>query len=144
MKNKLWLLILAMCVGNLAGCAEKTKADGASVEQTESSIVKEEEEIKSEEVDNSESIATKKEEIVPVVSTDTKEEVVKQEDKIENPEGEVEHKSYVVQEGDWLTSIAREVCGDSKLVYEIYEMNQEAINNPDFIYPGQILILPNN
>ncbi|ONI48304.1 hypothetical protein AN643_02180 [Candidatus Epulonipiscioides saccharophilum] len=125
MKNKLLLLMLAVCIGNLGGCTEKPEADASSTENTES-------------------VATKKEEIVPGVSTDKIREAEKQEDKIEGPGDEVEHKSYIVKEGDWLMNIAREICGDSKLIYEIYEMNQETISNPDFIYPGQILILPNN
>ncbi len=122
--------MLAVCIWNLGGCTEKNEADAASTENTESSTIEDEVESKSE-VDNTEG---KKEERGSVVNTE----------KINQPQNEVEHKSYTVKEGDWLMNIAREVCGDSKLIYEIYEMNQETISNPDFIYPGQILILPNN
>jgi len=56
-----------------------------------------------------------------------------------NPDGE-----YVVRTGDSLWRIAGFdfIYNDNVRWPEIYRANQNQINNPDLIYPGQILVIP--
>ena len=51
---------------------------------------------------------------------------------------------YVVQEGDSLWRIAGfgNIYNDNIRWPEIYQANQNQINNPNLIFPGQILIIP--
>lgn len=48
---------------------------------------------------------------------------------------------YHVQRGDSLSRIAQRVFGDSKQWRRLYELNLDRINDPDKIYPGQVLKL---
>jgi len=47
---------------------------------------------------------------------------------------------YTVKQGDTLSKIARDVLGNMEFWPAIVELND--IKNPDLIYPGQQLILP--
>ena len=49
---------------------------------------------------------------------------------------------YVVQPGDSLSKIAKEVYGKVSAYVRIYEANQDIITNPNLIYPGQKLRIP--
>lgn len=49
---------------------------------------------------------------------------------------------YVVEQGDSLISIARNVLGDGTRWREIYELNKSQIANPDVLYVGLKLQLP--
>jgi len=49
---------------------------------------------------------------------------------------------YVVQSGDTLSKIAEQHLGDSGRWSEIFDVNKELIDNPDRIFPGQVLTLP--
>lgn len=51
-------------------------------------------------------------------------------------------KSYTVKKGDSLRRIAQEKLGDHNLWYEIWQLNKIIIVNPNLIFPGQVLILP--
>ena len=51
-------------------------------------------------------------------------------------------QSYTVEKGDSLSKIAQKVYGKASLWRQIYEANQDHINDPDLIYPGQVLRLP--
>lgn len=51
-------------------------------------------------------------------------------------------KRITVQEGEWIYDIARREYGNIFAWQKIYTANQEKISNPDLIYPGQELILP--
>ncbi len=51
-------------------------------------------------------------------------------------------KTYVVQPGDSLSKIAKNVLGDAKRWPEIFELNKDKIKDPNLIYPGQELRLP--
>lgn len=49
---------------------------------------------------------------------------------------------YTVESGDSLSSIAQEQLGDSSRWKEIYEANKDTIEDPNLIYVGQTLIIP--
>ena len=51
--------------------------------------------------------------------------------------------TYEVQAGDSLGSIAQDRYGDLERYRMIYEENRDRIVDPDRIYPGQKLVLPN-
>ncbi len=47
--------------------------------------------------------------------------------------------TYVIQEGDTLSGIAQQVCGDASLYDALAALNN--ISNPDLIYAGNTLIV---
>jgi hypothetical protein len=49
---------------------------------------------------------------------------------------------YVVKEGDWLMKIARQLYSDWRKWRTIYEANRGIIQNPNLIYPDQVLVIP--
>jgi nucleoid-associated protein YgaU len=64
----------------------------------------------------------------------------------ENPESrqaQRESRFYTVRSGDTLSKIAREFYGDANAYMRIFEANQPMLKNPDLIYPGQALRIPN-
>ncbi|WP_214630875.1 5'-nucleotidase C-terminal domain-containing protein [Paenibacillus agaridevorans] len=65
----------------------------------------------------------------------------------ESPDGEStipaeEVKTYTVTKGDTLYSIAKKTLNDGRRWKQIYELNKNTIKNPNFIYPGQVIVLP--
>lgn len=50
--------------------------------------------------------------------------------------------SYTVETGDYLKKIAKSVYGDSARWVDIYEANKATVKNPNIIYKGQVLVLP--
>jgi nucleoid-associated protein YgaU len=50
--------------------------------------------------------------------------------------------SYTVVSGDTLSKIARRYYGDATQWPRIFEANRDVLNNPDRIYPGQVLRIP--
>ena len=51
-------------------------------------------------------------------------------------------KVHEVQSGDTLSSIARQHYGDANAYTQIFEANRPMLADPDEIYPGQVLIIP--
>ena len=51
-------------------------------------------------------------------------------------------KVHEVQSGDTLSSIAREHYGDANAYNRIFEANRPMLSDPDEIYPGQVLLIP--
>lgn len=51
-------------------------------------------------------------------------------------------RTYTVERGDSLSAISKRIYGKSKYWKEIFEANRDTIENPDLIYPGQNLNLP--
>lgn len=47
-----------------------------------------------------------------------------------------------VKEGQWLYGIARDEYGSMYAWSKIYEANKDKISDPNIIYPGQELLLP--
>lgn len=50
--------------------------------------------------------------------------------------------TYVVQDGDTLSGIARNQLGDTGRWPEIFALNRSVVRHPDRIFPGQVLVLP--
>jgi len=49
---------------------------------------------------------------------------------------------YQVKSGDTLSKIAKEVYGDANSYNQIFEANRPMLSDPDKIYPGQVLRIP--
>jgi hypothetical protein len=56
--------------------------------------------------------------------------------------GKARERVYLVQPGDSLSKIAKEVYGDGRRWREIFEANKDKISSPSMIYPGQELRIP--
>ncbi|MBG6109960.1 nucleoid-associated protein YgaU [Flavobacterium sp. CG_9.10] len=56
---------------------------------------------------------------------------------------EPEAKYHTVVEGDWLSKIAKTYYGDANKFNVIFEANKPMLSDPDKIYPGQVLRIPN-
>lgn len=50
--------------------------------------------------------------------------------------------TYTVEKGDSLSAISKRVYGNAKYWKQIFEANRDSIENPDLIYPGQTINLP--
>jgi nucleoid-associated protein YgaU len=55
---------------------------------------------------------------------------------------EEKEKTYVVQPGDSLSKIAKELLGDAARWPEIFELNKDQIKDPNLIQVGQELRIP--
>ncbi len=62
----------------------------------------------------------------------------------ENPPGEPEHLTVTVQEGDTLWGLAEHHLQEPERWVEIFDSNQDIIQDPDLILPGWHLQVPNN
>jgi len=51
-------------------------------------------------------------------------------------------RTYVVEKGDTLSKIAKEMYGNANKYTVIFEANQPMLTHPDKIYPGQTLRIP--
>ena len=51
-------------------------------------------------------------------------------------------RTYTVESGDSLSKIAKETLGDAGAYQKIFQANTPMLKDPDDIYPGQVLILP--
>ena len=74
--------------------------------------------------------------VAPVVAVAKKEE----------PAPAVNPKSngtHVVQSGDTLWAIAKKYYGNGSQYTKIFNANKDKIKNPNLIYPGQVLTIPN-
>ena len=60
-----------------------------------------------------------------------------------NADSAPELTTYTVVKGDCLWNIAKKYLGDGRRYTEIYELNKDIIKNPNRIYVGQVLKMPN-
>jgi nucleoid-associated protein YgaU len=67
---------------------------------------------------------------------------VPQADGDSSPVGSVDTHTYVVVKGDSLSKIASGQYGSAQQWRRIYEANRDLIKDPDLIYPGQQLRIP--
>jgi nucleoid-associated protein YgaU len=51
-------------------------------------------------------------------------------------------RTYTVVKGDSLSRIAKHLYGKASDWHKIYEANKDTIKDPDLIYPGQTLTIP--
>jgi len=51
-------------------------------------------------------------------------------------------RSYTVEKGDSLSKIAKEQLGSANAWKQIFEANRDVLDDPDRIFPGQVLKLP--
>jgi nucleoid-associated protein YgaU len=58
------------------------------------------------------------------------------------PDAPNQLRTYEVKKGDSLSKIAKHVYGDAGKWKQIFEANGDQLSNPDKIYPGQVLIIP--
>ncbi len=69
--------------------------------------------------------------------------VAEVDDRMEVKSEEPESRFYTVKKGDYLSKIAKEVYGDASKYNVIFEANKPMLKDPDLIYPGQVLRIPN-
>ena len=50
--------------------------------------------------------------------------------------------TYTVEKGDSLSKIAKEQLGHASAWKQIFEANRDVLDDPDRIFPGQVLKLP--
>ena len=62
--------------------------------------------------------------------------------KVDSTEEIVGERTYTVESGDTLSKIAKEQLGRAGAWREIFEANRDTIENPDRIFPGQVIKLP--
>jgi nucleoid-associated protein YgaU len=67
-------------------------------------------------------------------------EVVEEAIQVAQPAAEA--RFYTVKRGDTLSAIAREMYGKASLYSRIFEANRPLLSDPDRIYPGQVLRIP--
>lgn len=51
-------------------------------------------------------------------------------------------QTYTIEKGDTLSKIAKEQLGNSSAWKQIFEANRDVIDDPDRIFPGQVIKLP--
>jgi nucleoid-associated protein YgaU len=68
--------------------------------------------------------------------------VAKVEEELQTPEPAVEPVFHTVVKGDTLWKIAEKTLGKGARYTEIFEANRPMLNDPDKIYPGQVLRIP--
>ena len=51
-------------------------------------------------------------------------------------------KTYTVESGDTLSAISKKMYGDAGQYHKIFEANKPMLQDPDHIYPGQVLRIP--
>jgi hypothetical protein len=61
--------------------------------------------------------------------------------RIESPQS-IQPQFYTVMKGDTLSKIAKQIYGDANRYTEIFEANRPLLKDPDEIYPGQQLRIP--
>ncbi|KRG40885.1 peptidoglycan-binding protein LysM [Stenotrophomonas pictorum JCM 9942] len=57
-------------------------------------------------------------------------------------EQRVGEQQYTVQKGDSLSRIAKNLLGDANAWKQIFEANSDVLDDPDKIFPGQVLKIP--
>lgn len=60
----------------------------------------------------------------------------------ESTPGETAGRTYTVQSGDTLWKISQEMYGNGSQYMKIFEANTDLLDDPDRIFPGQELVIP--
>jgi nucleoid-associated protein YgaU len=77
-----------------------------------------------------------------VLALGNTEGVARVDDRLETAETAAEAQFYTVKKGDSLSKIAKEYYGDVMKYTVIFEANQPMLEDPNLIYPGQVLRIP--
>ena len=80
--------------------------------------------------------------ICNIISADTTKVSVETARAAENSPAPSTNQTYTVQKGDCLWNIAKKFYGDGAKYTVIYDANKSKIENPNLIYPGQVLTIP--
>jgi nucleoid-associated protein YgaU len=62
--------------------------------------------------------------------------------KVDSTEELIGQRTYTVEKGDTLSQIAKEQLGNASAWKQIFEANRDVLDDPDRIFPGQVLKLP--
>lgn len=62
--------------------------------------------------------------------------------KVDSSEEIIGERTYTIESGDTLSKIAKEHLGHASAWRDIFEANRDVIENPDRIFPGQVIKLP--
>ncbi len=62
--------------------------------------------------------------------------------KVDSTEEIIGQRTYTIEKGDTLSKIAKEQLGRSSAWRDIFEANRDVIDDPDRIFPGQVIKLP--
>ena len=71
-----------------------------------------------------------------------KEEELRQREAAAAAAAAAQPRTYTVQGGDNLSFISKKMYGNAGRWRDIYNANTDKIKNPNMIYPGQVLIIP--
>ena len=77
-----------------------------------------------------------------ILAVGNTEGIARVDDQIEVVTPEPEAKYYTVLSGDTLSKIAKEAYGDAMKYPVIFDANRPMLEDPDKIYPGQVLRIP--
>lgn len=61
---------------------------------------------------------------------------------VDSTEEIVGERTYTVEKGDTLSKIAKDRLGHASAWKQIFEANRDVLDDPDRIFPGQVLKLP--
>jgi len=56
--------------------------------------------------------------------------------------GSLGARTYTIEKGDTLSAIAKRVYGKASYWQQIFQANRDTLDNPDRIFPGQVITLP--
>ena len=62
--------------------------------------------------------------------------------KVDSTEEAIGEQSYTIEKGDTLSKIAKEHYGSANAWKHIFEANRDVIEDPDRIFPAQVIKLP--
>ena len=62
--------------------------------------------------------------------------------KVDSTEEIVGEQTYTIAKGDTLSKIAKEHYGKASAWHQIFDANRDVIDDPDRIFPGQVIKLP--
>ena len=61
---------------------------------------------------------------------------------VDSTEEIIGERTYTVEKGDTLSKIAKEQLGSANAWKQIFEANRDVLDDPDRIFPGQVINLP--
>ena len=62
--------------------------------------------------------------------------------KVDSTEEIIGERTYTIEKGDTLSKIAKDQLGHASAWKQIFEANRDVLDDPDRIFPGQVIKLP--